>query len=298
MEKPNMKIMCVHAHFDDLEFYGAGTFELFHQKYSDQLQALSLVCTDGRAGHQFRTRDETAKIRKKEQQEAAEIGGYQTEVLTLPDGSHPREGCLILDTDFMAALWHSIRRFQPDYLFCPPLTNHPLAGLHIDHEAVANAVRNIAYMINVPHAFTPEYPTDETQSESIKIPVILNFFDRYQKSLNTPHDIAFNIEPVFDIPLHTTYTHQSQIQEWLPWVDPDDFSAPQNLAEWKDILKNFYHANSRKMGIIPERILEAFTVTAWGTIPSYEQLIEDFPSMDTEASHLGNLQERLSQWKS
>ena len=292
-----MKIMCIHAHFDDLEFYGGGTFELFRQKYGNRLQTLSVVCTDGKAGHHFRTRDETGEIRRKEQQAAAEIAGYQAEVLTLPDGSHPREGCLILDSNFMAALWHSIRRFHPDYIFCPPLTSHPLAGLHIDHEAVAEAVRKIAYMINVPHAFTPEYPADETQSESIKVPVILNFFDFYQKSLNSPNDVAFNVEPVFDIPIRTTYAHQSQIKEWLPWVTPNDFSTPQDLEEWKSILKNIYHAKSRKMGIIPEKILEAFTITAWGTIPSYEQLIEDLPSMDEEASNLDALKIRLSQWK-
>ena len=289
--------MCVHAHFDDLELSGGGTFELFRQKYGNQLQTLSLVCTDGKAGHHFLTRDETGRIRKSEQEVAGKIGGYETELLTLPDGSHAREGCLILDTAFMAALWHSIRRFQPDYLFCPPLTSHPLAGLHVDHEAVADAVRKIAYMVNVPHAFTPEYPTDETQSESIKVPVILNFFDLYQKSLNLPHDIAFNIEPVFDIPLRTSYAYRSQIKEWLPWVVPNEFSAPKDLEEWKEFLINFYHSNSRKMGIVPERLIEAFTITAWGSIPSYEQLIEDFPSMDVEASHFDELEKRLSQWR-
>ncbi len=138
-----------------------------------------IVCTDGRAGHHFRTREETGKIRLREQEESARIGGYEFELLKLPDGNAPREACLQVSPALLAALWKAIRDFEPDYLFCPPVPADPLAGIHVDHIAVAEAVRQVAYMLNVPHAFTPEYPMDETKAVQCKVPVIINLFDSY-----------------------------------------------------------------------------------------------------------------------
>ena len=63
-----------------------------------------------------------------------------------------REVGLRVTPDFLAALWKAIRDFEPDYLFCPPLPGDPLAGVHTDHLTVAQAVREVAYLINVPHA--------------------------------------------------------------------------------------------------------------------------------------------------
>src|SRR4051794_31737126 len=175
-----MKILHVHAHFDDFEFVAAGTFEMWKRKLGAALEARVLVCTDGKAGHHFRNRNQTGEIRLREQQESAKVGGYDLQVLRLPNGKVPREACLLPSVDLYAALWKAIRDFEPDSLFCPPLPNDPLAGIHNDHVTVADAVRRVAYMINVPHAFTPEYPADdETRSRPCKVPVILNVYDGY-----------------------------------------------------------------------------------------------------------------------
>src|SRR5262249_13957704 len=149
----DMKILCVHAHFDDYEFVASGTFELWKRKLGRDLRARVIVCTDGKAGHQFRSRDETGRVRLQEQEASARLGVYELEVLRLPSGEIPREACLQLNTPLLAALWKAIRDFEPDYLFCPPVPADPLAGIHIDHVTVAEAVRKVAYMINVPHAF-------------------------------------------------------------------------------------------------------------------------------------------------
>ena len=99
---------------------------------------------------------------------SARIGGYECELLRLPSGASPREACLQVTPDLLAGLWKAIRDFEPDYLFCPPFPGDPLAGIHVDHVAVAEAVRKVAYMINVPHAFTPEFPDDETKPSRAK----------------------------------------------------------------------------------------------------------------------------------
>ena len=111
-----------------------------------------------------------------------------------------------MTTDLLAALWKAIRDFEPDYLFCPPLPSDPLAGVHVDHLAVAQAVREVAYMINVPHAFTPEYPADETQSQPVKVPVILHTYDTYQFGMNS-HDLALNVEAAWPVIVDETECH-------------------------------------------------------------------------------------------
>src|SRR6185369_585193 len=194
-----MKILSVHAHFDDYEFTAAGTFEMWKRKLGGQLRAKVIVCTDGKAGHQFRTRDETGKIRLQEQLASAEIGGYEFEQLRYPSGEVPREACLQVSTDLLAALWKSVRDFEPDYVFCPPLPAESLAGIHVDHVAVAEAMRKVAYMINVPHAFTPEFPADETKSKPCKVPVILNVYDGYMSGANS-FDFRSKVAYMINVP--------------------------------------------------------------------------------------------------
>src|SRR5262249_18635723 len=96
--------------------------------------------------------EETGRLRLQEQEASARLGQYEFELLRLPNGQPPREACLQVTPDFLAALWKTIRDFEPDYLFCPPLPADPRAGVHNDHVTVADPVRRVAYMITAPHA--------------------------------------------------------------------------------------------------------------------------------------------------
>ena len=291
-----MKILHVHAHFDDYEFVAAGTFDMWKRKLGDDLRARVLVCTDGKAGHHFRTRNQTGEIRLREQQESARVGGYDLQVLRLPNGQVPREACLQPSIELHAALWKAVRDFEPDYLFCPPVAADPLAGIHNDHVVVADAVRRVAYMINVPHAFTPEYPADETRSTPCKVPVILNVYDTYMFG-TTGYDLAVDVEDAFDKVARMSWCHQSQVTEWLPWVGRHDLAAPAALAEWSAILRRRFEKQNRELGLPAGRAREVFTVTAWGEVPTVEQLVADFPSLDSAASRLEPLGQRLARWR-
>jgi LmbE family N-acetylglucosaminyl deacetylase len=286
-----MKILFIHAHFDDFEFVAAGTFELWRRKLGDALRSRVIVCTDGKAGHHFRTREETGLIRLKEQETSAKIGHYEFELLKLPDGQTPREACLQLTPTLLAALWKSIRSFEPDYLFCPPLAADPLAGIHVDHIGVAEAVRRVAYMINVPHAFTPEYPVDETVSQPCRVPVILNVYDGYMVGADS-HDFAVDVEEAFPKICEMSWCHRSQITEWLPWVGRHNLQAPASPADWARALRQRFEARNRGLGVPSRRMLEFFTLTAWGAQPAYEQLLTDFPNIVAEASDLNRLKQR------
>ena len=288
-----MRILCIHAHFDDFEFVASGTFELWRRKLGTGLRARVIVCTDGRAGHQFRPREETGRVRMEEQRASARTGGYEFEPLRLPDGLMPREACLQVNPPLLASLWKAIREFEPDYLFCPPLPESPLAGIHVDHCAVAEAVRQVAYMINVPHAFTPEYPADEAQSRPCKIPVILNVYDGYMGGASA-YDLAVDVEEAFPKICELTWCHQSQIAEWLPWVGRHGIEPPKNLEDWSQTLRRRFERQNQKLGIQSNRALEFFNVSAWGAAPASGQILRDFPPIFPEASDLSRMEERMA----
>lgn len=271
-----MKLLYVHAHYDDYEFTAAGTFELWRRQSGGSLRAKVVVCTDGRAGHHFRTREETGRIRLLEQEASARLGQYEFELLRLPNGQVPREACLQVTPELLAALWKIIRDFEPDYLFCPPFPVDPRAGVHNDHLTIAEAVRRVAYMINVPHAFTPEYPADETRSQPCRVPVILGVYDAYMSGANA-FDLVIDVEEVFPLIAEMTWCHQSQITEWLPWVGRHNMDVPRTMADWVKILRARFERKNRELGLAAGRAVEVFQVTAWGVVATREQLLADFP---------------------
>jgi LmbE family N-acetylglucosaminyl deacetylase len=291
-----VKILSIHAHFDDFEFVAAGTFELWRRKLGADLQARVLVCTDGKAGHHFRSREETMCLRIEEQESSARIGQYEFRLLRLPNGEVPRDGCLIVNTPLLAALWKEIREFQPDYIFAPPYPSDPLAGIHVDHVGVSEAVRKVAYLINVPHAFTPEFPSEVGKPEPCKVPVILNVHDSYMAGENA-FDLAVDVEDAFEAISEMTWCHQSQIVEWIPWVGRHEMDAPQSREEWSKILRKRFVRRNREMGLPFERIHEFFTVTAWGEVPVEPQISKDFPNLNRAFSHLDDLRVRLNRWR-
>ncbi len=58
----------------------------------------------------------------------------------------------------------------------------------------------------------------------------------------------------------------------------------------------FYENKNRKLGLASPGALELFVVTAWGVVPSFEQIVNDFPNIVAEASNLNGLRERLEKF--
>lgn len=291
-----MRILCVHAHFDDFEFVAAGTFELMRRAGRPGFRSRALICTDGRSGHHFRSRAETARLRQAEQAASAAVGHYEWELLRKPCGQPFEEACRTLTNDLLAALWKAIRDFKPDYLFCPPLPSDPLAGIHPDHLTVAEAIRRVAYMINVPHAFLAEYPiADESLSEWIPTPVILNTYDGYMAGANQC-DLVVDVEPAFDVIAAESWCHQSQINEWLPWVARHHIEPTADLAAWGAKLRQRFDRQSRELGLPVGRAHEAFTVTGWGRIPSRDELEHDFPGLVHDPDRTARLEGKLARF--
>lgn len=291
-----MRILFVHAHYDDFEFTAAGTFERWRELHGAKAQRRILICTDGAAGHQSMTRAQTAERRRREQEAAARLGAFEFRQLVDRSGSPFREARLHAAVDFLPALWKEIRAFEPDYLFCPPLIENPLAGVHVDHWDVAHAVRSVAYLINVPHAFTPEYPADETKSTFVRTPVILNTYDGYMAG-GHGHDLAVDISGVADRVADLAWCHESQLKEWLPWIDRHNLSISATANGWREQYRAILARRKVALGIRAEGLFEVFQVTAWGMVPTLEQLQRDFHGLlSSEASQLDRLAERLRAW--
>jgi LmbE family N-acetylglucosaminyl deacetylase len=293
-----MKVLHVHAHFDDFEFCSAGTFERWRRELGSPFTGRVLVCTDGRAGHQRLSRAETGRIRLAEQAASAQLGGYEFSLLSHRNGEPFAEGCRVLTSELLEALWLEIRAFEPDYLICPPLPSDPLAGVHPDHWTVAEAVRRIAYMINVPHAFPdPSGAPDDPSPRWLKTPVILNTYDAYQAGANQ-FDLAVDVESCFELIASESWCHQSQIREWLPWVGRHSLPVPAHLDDWHRTLRQRFERQARELELPSDRAWEVFVVTAWGSIPTAEQLARDFPGLDQDAGRLHRLETRLKRWQS
>jgi LmbE family N-acetylglucosaminyl deacetylase len=290
-----MRALHIHAHHDDFEFVAAGTFELWRRSLGDRFKGRIIVCTDGKSGHHDHSREETGEIRRREQEASALLGGVEYQQLADHEGQLFREGCITTDRLFLAALWKAIRDFEPDYIFCPPIPADPLAGVHPDHLAVAEGVRRIAYMINVPHAFTPEYPAAETKSRPCRMPVILNVLDDYMVGANA-YDLAVDAESVFDHLVDMGWCHQSQIAEWLPWVDRHRLTVPKSKEDWASQLRRRSGRINREMGVTGPGALEFFRVTAWGIVPGVDQLLKDFPALLDPVGTEARVRRSLSRW--
>lgn len=299
MTKPRLKAMCVHAHFDDYEFVVAGTFQRWRAELGARFRGRVVVCTDGAAGHHLMTRASTARRRLAEQRASAKIGGEELSVLRLPGGRVPREGCLSVDRWFLAALWREIREFEPDVLFCPPLPADVLAGVHVDHWAVAEAVRKVAYMINVPHAFSPEFPDlarATGPARSVKTPVIFTVYDGYMEGANAV-DLAVPMGPAFETVSSMAWCHQSQIREWLPWVGRHNLEAPATLEDWNRVFRARCLGRNRALGLKSNEPHEFFTLTAWGEVPDSLAAV-GFPSgWVASPAQQRRLSERIRRWR-
>ncbi len=297
-----MKVLCIHAHFDDFEFACAGLFLLWKNSAkasNSSFQGKILVCTDGAAGHHFRSREETAQLRLNEQAKAAEIGGFEWELLKDPLGNPFREGCLETNRIFLASLWKAIRDYRPDYIVCPPIPRDTRVGIHVDHLQVAEGVRRVAYLISVPHAFAPEFPDTQVKGtavpEYISTPVILNAHDSYMGSDEDEHDLEFDISRVIDSIAEMSFCHQSQIAEWLPWVGRHAMTAPKSIEKWKHQLNQRFIQRNYQSNIESSNPMEVFTVTAWGVVPGFEKLVDDLPEFRCRSEE--NLKARLNSWK-
>jgi len=72
---------------------------------------------------------------------------------------------------------------------------------------------------------------------------------------------------------------------------------PKSPADWAKILRARFDRKHRELGLATKHALEVFTVSAWGEVPSPDDLLADLPVFCAESSNLERLKSRLNAWR-
>ena len=274
-----LRVMSIMAHQDDFEFEAAGLFLRLRQHYGDDVELKILTTSTGVSGHHIIGPDETIRIREAEAIASANVVGAEYENLRQLDGTHVAAQ-VFCDRNMLGGLWNAIRAFAPDYIIAPPVVTNPLAGIHIDHQHTAEAVRLVAYQLGVPNA----YPTMfAPRVQRFPVPAILNCPDAYCKEAMWHFGVDCN--NVREGKISMLLKHKSQVCEWLPFVNSinntDETLANDgkawNEAEWRSNLNKRLNAVNLRHGFDDEIDREYFAVTRWGYVPPAEKVQQDFP---------------------
>jgi LmbE family N-acetylglucosaminyl deacetylase len=264
-----LRVMSVMAHQDDFEFNAGGTFALLRETLGENVQLCVLVTTTGASGHHTMTAAQTVARRDKEARASAALIGAEYELLRKLDGEPIEDGQFLINRVLLGGLWNAIRRFKADVVFCPPIVTDPLAGIHIDHEQTALAMRYVGYQLSVPRA----YPTLEGEIDyDYRSPLIINVDDPYNRCEQA--DIRQDISAVYDLKLKMSLCHTSQVLEWLPFVNNN---SDVTEDDWAARFKLRHEQINERYGAPDDTLSEYFRITRWGRVPRAGEMETLFP---------------------
>jgi LmbE family N-acetylglucosaminyl deacetylase len=174
-----------------------------------------------------------------------------------------------------------IRQWNADVVIAPrPNDYHP------DHRYTGVLVQDTAYMVMVPNV-CPDTPPLRRN------PVFLYSQDGFQRPNPFRPDLAVAIDAVIEKKIHALDAHESQVYEWLPWVEGLLDTVPRDKAArlaWlrqqrsgrplgedvKAALRKWYGA--ARADTVKEA--EAFEVCEYGSRPTEADLRRLFPFFD------------------
>lgn len=265
-----INVVVIGAHPDDCDIDAGGTAILFARE-GHNVHFVSL--TNGDAGHHEKGGGALAKIRRAEAQEAGKRFGVEYIVLDNHDGE------LMPTLENRLDVIRLIRKWKADVVIGPrPNDYHP------DHRNTAILLQDAAFMVTVPNVAS-DVPALK------KNPVFLYSEDRFQKPYPFQPDIVVDISDVFDHKIYALAAHESQMFEWLPWLNGRLDKVPQTeearlewLAEWrkpqvneqtKTSLEKWYGAEKASK----VKIAEAYEICEYGRRPSEEEIRRLFPML-------------------
>ncbi len=282
MEK--LRVMSIMAHQDDFEFEAAGLFAMLRKHYGKDVELKVLTTSRGASGHHIYDTDATALMRDGEARASAALVGAEYENLKQLDGSHVNMQ-VFCDRNMLGGLWNAIRAFAPHYIIAPPVAVNPLAGIHIDHQHTAEAVRLVAYQLGVPNA----YPTmNAPRVTRFKPPVVLVNIDGYAQDVIWHFRVC--VDEVKETKIKMLRCHRSQVEEWLPFVNNLDMENPPkwDSAAWVAQTEERHRRRNLLCGFEDRRWFEYFAVTGWGAGSWKDQNVldkvqEDFPFFEKKS---------------
>src|SRR5689334_9139684 len=194
-----LHVIAFGAHPDDCDIRAVGT-AMKYVALGHKVKFVSV--TNGDAGHQAEGGGALAKRRRAEAQESGRRSGIgEYEVLDNHDGE------LVPSVPVREQIIRAIRKWNADIVLAPrPNDYHP------DHRYTGVLVQDAAYMVVVPNV-APDTPPLR------KNPVFLYYEDHFQKPAPFRPDVVVNIDETFEKKIDALDAHESQVYEWLPWVD-------------------------------------------------------------------------------
>ncbi len=140
------------------------------------------------------------------------------------------------------------------------------------------------------------YPTMfAPRMQRFPVPVILNCPDNYCKAVLW--HFAVDCDAVREDKIQMLLCHQSQIREWLPFVDslndpagalyrrgPNGENLAWSMVKWREQLLQRGVRLNAPHGFLNEVFREYFAVTSWGYGPETQKICEDFPFFKPNAT--------------
>lgn len=273
MKDSGLKILAIFAHPDDGDLKMGATAAMMSDA-GHHVKFVSL--TNGDAGHYQQGGDVLAQRRRAEVQEAAgRLGIDEYTVMDYHDGE------LTPTLNIRLNAIREIRKWKADVVFgLRPWDYHP------DHRYAGILVQDAAYMVQVPHV-VPDTPSLEWN------PVFLYMEDGFQKPYPFSHDIVIGVDSHIDRKIDALDAHESQMYEWLAWVEGQVDEVPETASERLEWLKRRWvpegvsdeqrrrliEGYGKKQGSAFD-YAESFEICEYGRQPSQEDLEQIFPMLN------------------
>lgn len=194
--KKPFKVMFLGAHPDDADFQAGA---IAHKICKAGGEAVFVSCCNGNKGHQWMNSSALAARRYGETQASAKVLGIN-KYIVLGYNDCEIEPTMLLRNELTCL----IRQEAPNLL-----VTHRCSDYHADHRAVAQAVRDAAYLIGVP-LYCPETPVPE------QLPFFMYGGDGFSEPRPFRADLMVAVDDVLDVLLEAWACHESQEFEWLP----------------------------------------------------------------------------------
>lgn len=266
-----MNIVCIGAHPDDAEVFAGGTCAKW-ARHGHNVLLVSM--TNGDIGHYEMAGGPLALRRAAEARISAERGGMKDLVLDNHDGE------LEPTLANRKRVVRIIREFAADIV----LTHRP-NDYHPDHRYTSVIVQDAAFMVTVPF-FCPEAPALRRN------PVFLYLMDAFTKPAPFQPHVAVDVTDVMDIKWSMLDAMESQMYEWLPWLDGKRDTVPaegaarrkwlektwapffaEPTAQARPLLEKWYG----KKTAAKVRYAELFEICEYGHQPSSDEIRRLFP---------------------
>ena len=243
--------MIIGAHPDDPEGILGGMAMKFRAAGH---RVLMLSMTDGSAGHHETTGVALAKRRALEAKNAAGILDVEYHIMPFKDGE------LVPSVENRNELIKVMRKFAPDLVF-----THPMIDYHPDHRYTCQLVMDTSYMLNVP-AVVPDS----------KIPAKHPAYF-FAVTAQCDNALAFSIDDFWERKVTAWNCHESQMYEWLPWIDGYSDKIPKDRDQRIKWLSE--HRAVRHMAIAgafcSQLAADTRCAEAFASAPVGRQLTED-----------------------